>query len=134
MGADFIIRYDQQSVGKKVKEITSGRGVDIIIEHPGQATWKESLRALKKGGKIITCGATTGPKVEIDLRALFIKHQQIIGSTMGTRKDIIELLDLIERGKFKPVIAREFTFDEVGKAHDFLESGQAFGKVVLINR
>jgi len=134
LGADFIIRYDQQSVGKKVKEITNGRGVDIIIEHPGQATWKESLRALKKGGKIITCGATTGPKVEIDLRALFIKHQQIIGSTMGTRKDIIELLDLIERGKFKPVIAREFTFDEVGKAHDFLESGQAFGKVVLINR
>ncbi|WP_457566499.1 zinc-binding dehydrogenase [Caldithrix abyssi] len=134
LGADYVIRYDQESIGQTVKELTDGQGADIIIEHPGQATWRESLRALKKGGKLVTCGATTGPKVEIDLRALFIKHQQIIGSTMGTRKDIIELADLIRRGKFKPQIAREFTFEEAAKAHAFLESGQAFGKVVLINR
>ncbi len=134
LGAEHIIRYDQEAVGKVVKELTNGEGVDIIIEHPGEATWKESLRALKKGGKIVTCGATTGPQATIDLRALFIKHQQIIGSTMGTRKDIIELVDLINRGKFKPIIAKTFTFDEVAKAHEFLEKGQAFGKVVLLNR
>jgi len=134
LGADYVIRYDQQAVGKVVKELTRGQGVDIVIEHPGQATWKESLRALKIGGKLVTCGATTGPKVEIDLRALFIKHQQIIGSTMGTRKDIIELVNLIERRKFKPIIAREFMFEEVAKAHEFLEKGQAFGKVVLVNK
>ncbi len=134
LGADYVIRYDQQAVGKVVKELTNGQGVDVVIEHPGQATWKESLRALKIGGKLVTCGATTGPKVEIDIRALFIKHQQIIGSTMGTRKDIIELVNLIERGKFKPIIASEFMFEEVAKAHEFLEKGQAFGKVVLVNK
>ncbi len=134
LGADYIIRYDQQPVGKTVKELTGGQGVDIVIEHPGKATWYQSLKALKKGGKIVTCGATTGPRVEIDLRVLFIKHQQIIGSTMGTRKDLIELVNLIERGKFKPVIAREFSFEEVAEAHQFLENGQAFGKVVLVNK
>ncbi len=134
LGADYVLRYDRESVGKKVKEITNGEGADIIIEHPGQATWHESLRALKKGGKLVTCGATTGPRVEIDLRILFLKHQQIIGSTMGTRRDVIELIDLIEKGKFKPIIARTFTFEQVAEAHQFLESGKAFGKVVLLNR
>ncbi len=133
LGAEKVIRYDQQSIGEAVKEWTSGQGVDIVIEHPGAKTWRESLRALKKGGKIVTCGATTGPRVEIDLRAVFIKHQQIIGSTMGTRKDILELVSLINRGLFKPVIAKEFGFEQVQQAHRFLEEGKGFGKVVLKN-
>ncbi len=131
LGADYVIRYDQQPIGKTVKEITNGEGADIIIEHPGQKTWQESLRALRRGGKIVTCGATTGYQAEFDIRSLFIKHQQIIGSTMGTRKDIIDLLALIERGIFKPVIARVFSYEEVQEAHRFLEEGKAFGKVVL---
>lgn len=131
LGADYVIRYDQQPIGKTVKELTEGEGVDVIVEHPGEKTWKESLRALRRGGKIVTCGATTGPDAVIDLRALFIKHQQIIGSTMGTRKDIIDLLALIDRGLFKPVIAKVFPFEKVQEAHRFLEEGKAFGKVVL---
>ena len=131
LGVNFVIRYDQQPIGKTVKELTDGEGVDIIIEHPGEKTWPESLRALRKGGKIVTCGATTGPKAMIDLRILFIKHQQIIGSTMGTRKDIIDLLALIDREMFKPVIAKVFYFDQVKEAHRFLEDGKALGKVVL---
>ena len=96
LGADFVIRYDEQPIGQTVKEITGGEGVDIVIEHTGESTWADTLRAVRRGGKIVTCGATTGPNVQIDLRALFIKHQQIIGSTMGTRRDLIDLIALIE--------------------------------------
>ncbi len=131
LGADYVIRYDKQPIGQTVREITSGQGVDIVIEHTGESTWSETLRALRRGGKIVTCGATTGPNVRIDLRALFIKQQQIIGSTMGTRRDLIDLLALIERGKFKPIIAKVFPFEQVDEAHQFLQEGKGFGKVVL---
>ncbi len=131
LGADFVIRYDEQPIGQTVKEITGGEGVDIVIEHTGESTWADTLRAVRRGGKIVTCGATTGPNVQIDLRALFIKHQQIIGSTMGTRRDLIDLIALIERNKFKPIISKVFPFERVDEAHRFLEEGKAFGKVVL---
>ncbi len=131
LGADYVIRYDREPVGKTVKQITNGKGVDVVIEHTGEKTWIDSLRALKKGGKIVTCGATTGPKVEIDLRVLFIKHQQIIGSTMGTRRNVLDLLSLIEKNLFKPVISKIFSFEDVIKAHLFLEQGKSLGKIVL---
>ncbi len=131
LGADHVIRYDQQSVGQAVKDWTAGQGVDIVIEHTGESTWADTLRAVRRGGKIVTCGATTGPHVKIDLRALFIKQQQIIGSTMGTRRDLIDLIALIERNKFKPIISKVFPFEQVAEAHRFLQEGKAFGKVVL---
>ncbi len=131
LGADHVIRYDRQPIGQTVKEITNGEGVDIVVEHTGESTWADTLRAVRRGGKIVTCGATTGPNVRIDLRALFIKQQQIIGSTMGTRRDLIDLVALIEREKFKPIISKVFPFEQVDEAHRFLEEGKAFGKVVL---
>jgi NADPH:quinone reductase-like Zn-dependent oxidoreductase len=132
LGADYIIQYKTESVGRRVKEITDGRGVDVVIEHGGEQTWNESLRALAKGGKIVTCGATTGAIVRIDLRALFIKHQQIIGSTMGARNDLIKIIEMIEQGNFRPSVGQTFPFHEVRKAHDYLEQGQQTGKVVLL--
>ncbi len=131
LGADYVINYKTQPVGKTVREITSGSGVDVVFEHTGALTWNDSLRALGKGGRLVTCGATTGPQVKIDLRALFIKHQQIIGSTMGTRQDMVDILDLVETGKLKPAVDKVFSFKEIKNAHQYLEDGRPFGKIVL---
>ena len=104
----------------------------IVFEHTGALTWPESLRALKKGGAIVTCGATTGYKVTIDLRALFIKHQRIIGSTMGTIDDLRRVCALAEAGKLTPPLARVFRgLEQTAAAQRFLQSGQQAGKVVI---
>ncbi len=131
LGADFVIRYKEEKIGKRVREITNGRGADVVIEHTGAQTWPESLRALRKGGKLVTCGATTGPVVKIDIRALFIKHQQLIGSTMGTMQDLYDIVSLIDRGLFKPVIDKEFSLNEIREAHRRLAEGRQFGKIVV---
>jgi NADPH:quinone reductase-like Zn-dependent oxidoreductase len=86
---------------------------------------------MKKGGKLVTCGATTGPLVKIDLRALFIKQQQLIGSTMGTLQDMREIMELVEQGKLKPVIDKVFPFEQISEAHARIENGEQFGKVVV---
>jgi NADPH:quinone reductase-like Zn-dependent oxidoreductase len=131
LGADHIINYREQPIGKTVREITKGQGVDIVFEHTGQKTWNDSLRALKYGGKIVTCGATTGPLVKIDLRPLFIKHQQIIGSTMGTLQNMSAVLELINNEKLKPVVDKIYPIEEIKLAHQRLETGDQFGKIVM---
>ncbi len=131
MGADYIINYKEQTIGQTVREITVGEGVDVVIEHPGLQTWSDSLRSLRYGGKIVTCGATTGPLVKIDLRALFIKHQQIIGSTMGTMQNFKDIIELINRGQFKPVIDKVYPIRDIASAHQRIEKGEHFGKVVI---
>jgi NADPH:quinone reductase-like Zn-dependent oxidoreductase len=129
LGADYVINYKESPVGKTAKKISGG--IDIVFEHTGVQTWKDSLRCLKIGGKIVTCGATTGPYVHIDLRSLFIKQQQVIGSTMGTLQDMKDVCTLVEQGKLKPVVGKIFNLDDVRLAHDWLESGRHFGKVLL---
>ena len=131
IGADYVINYREESIGKRVREITEGLGVDVVFEHTGQQTWNDSLRSLKKGGKLVTCGATTGPLVKIDLRALFIKHQQIIGSTMGTLENLGDIIELISSGKFIPVVDKIFPINDIKNAHQHLENGNQFGKVVI---
>jgi len=131
LGADYVINYNQQPIANTVKEITGGSGVNVVFEHTGLKTWNESLRAMRKGAKLVTCGATTGPIVKIDIRALFIKHQQLIGSTMGTRNDMLEILKLVQAGKLKPLVDKTFPFTQIKNAHQHLEDGHQFGKVVL---
>ena len=131
LGADHVIDYKTENVGRTARQITGGRGVDVVFEHTGAQTWADSLRALRVGGKLVTCGATTGPIVKIDIRALFIKHQQLIGSTMGTRRDVMEILTMVERGDLKPIVSKTFPFTRVAEAHRFLAEGKQFGKVVL---
>jgi NADPH:quinone reductase-like Zn-dependent oxidoreductase len=132
LGADYIINYHQEDVTQRIKEITSGEGVDIVFEHVGAKSWQHSLRSLKKGGKIVTCGATTGSSVQIDLRYLFSKHQQIIGSTMGNRQDLSEICSLIEKKKLNPLVSQIFTYHDIQEAHQVLENNQQLGKIVIL--
>ncbi len=131
LGADFVLDHYKQDVAKEVKKITQGRGVEIVVDHAGSATWKSSMRSLAQGGKLVVCGSTTGFEVTFDLRFLFIRQQSILGSTMGTRGDMSRILQLVEAGKMKGVVDKVFPFTEVAKAHEYLESGQQFGKVIL---
>jgi NADPH:quinone reductase-like Zn-dependent oxidoreductase len=131
LGSDFVINYRTENVSLRVKEITEGIGVDYVFEHIGQDSWLHSMRSLRKGGAIITCGATSGPNVQIDLRHLFIKHQRIIGSTMGNRHDLAELKHLFEKDAFKPVVDSVFSYDKIRDAHNRMERGEHMGKIVL---
>jgi NADPH:quinone reductase-like Zn-dependent oxidoreductase len=131
LGAEYAINYHTENVGMRVLELTGGEGVDIVIEHVGLEAWAHSLKALRHGGTIVTCGATTGAVVRVDLRHLFIKRQRIIGSTMGDRRDLIRLITLIEAERIRPVYSHVLTLDDVMQAHEILANGENLGKVVL---
>lgn len=131
LGADFVIEYRSQDVVKEIRSITGGRGVDVVVDHVGTATWDQSLRCLAKGGQLVFCGATTGPSVSFDLRFLFFKQQSILGSTMGDRSDLFKVLQLVEQGKLRGIVDRVFEADEIRQAHEYLETGKQFGKVIV---
>jgi NADPH:quinone reductase-like Zn-dependent oxidoreductase len=131
LGADYVVNHYQQKIGDEVRKITNKAGVDIVIEHVGPATWAESVRSLKPGGVLVTCGATTGPKVDIDLRFLFSRQLSFLGSYMGTLGELHEVLKLVFAGKLKPVVDRVFPLTEIRAAHEYLEQSEMFGKVVL---
>ena len=131
LGADHGINHYKQKISEEVRKITGKAGVDIVVEHVGAATWDESMRSLKAGGKLVTCGATTGPNVAIDLRHLFARQLTLLGSYMGTMEDLHEVLGHVFAGRLKPVVDREFPLSEVRAAHEYLEKSQMFGKVVM---
>lgn len=131
LGADFVINHYQQKIAQEVRTITKGEGVDIVIEHVGPATWQESVRSLKAGGTLVTCGATTGPKVELELRFLFSRQLSLLGSYMGTMSELHEVLGHVFAGWLKPVVDHVFPLQEVRAAHEYLGNSQMFGKVVL---
>ena len=108
LGADFVINHYQQKISQEVRKITNFEGVDIVIEHVGHATWEESVQSLKTGGTLVTCGATTGPKVELDLRFLFSRQLALLGSYMGTMSELHEVLGHVFAGRLKPVIDHTF--------------------------
>jgi NADPH:quinone reductase-like Zn-dependent oxidoreductase len=130
-GAELVLDHYQQDIAKEVKTFTAGRGVDIVIDHVGAATWQASLRSLAKGGRMVLCGSTTGPEVKMDLRFLFIRQQSIFGSTMGGQGDLVHVLKHVEAGKLHGVVDKVFPFGEVAAAHQHLERGGQFGKVIL---
>jgi NADPH:quinone reductase-like Zn-dependent oxidoreductase len=131
LGADHVIDHYKQKISDEVKRITNKRGVDITFEHVGVATWQESMKSLKIGGTIVTCGATTGYDANIDLRVLFAKQLSFLGSFMGTMGDLHEVLGHVFAGRLKPVVDRTFPLSETAEAHRYLQSSQMFGKVVL---
>ena len=131
LGAGHAINYHSENVGSRVLELTDGEGVDIVFEHVGLEAWAHSLKALRHGGTLVTCGATTGAVVRVDLRHLFIKRQRIIGSTMGDRNDLIRLIGLIEAKRIRPVYSHVLPLDDVRQAHEILAKGENLGKVVL---
>lgn len=131
LGADEVINHRTQDFAEEVQRLTNRRGVDIVFEHVGAATWEKSLKSLAFGGRLVTCGATTGQEVKILLRHLFRKQQQVIGSTMGPKASLFKILKLVEERRLLPVLDQVFPFSEVQQAHWRLEEGSPFGKVVL---
>jgi NADPH:quinone reductase-like Zn-dependent oxidoreductase len=131
LGADYVINHYQQKIGDEARKLTGKAGVDIVIEHVGTATWNESLKALKPGGTLVTCGATTGFDAHIDLRFLFSRQLALLGSYMGTMGELREVLQHVFAGRLKPVVDSTFPLREIRAAHEYLEKSQMFGKVVL---
>src|ERR1700757_2336229 len=131
LGADYGINHYQQKISEEVRKITNKEGVDIVLEHVGAATWDESIKCLKTGGTVVTCGATTGPSVGVDLRHLFARQLRVLGSYMGTMGDLHEVLGHVFAGRLKPIVDRTFPLSETADAHRCLESSQMFGKVVV---
>ncbi len=131
LGADYVINHYQQKISEEVRKLTNKEGVDIGIEHVGTATWNESMKCLKPGGTLVTCGATTGFDARIDLRFLFSRQLSLLGSYMGTMSELHEVLSHIFAGRLKPVVDRAFPLNETRAAHEYLENSQMFGKVVV---
>ena len=131
LGADHGINYRQQAVAQEIKSLTNRRGVDIIFEHVGGETWKDLIPTLAPGGMLVTCGATSGPTAETDIRYLFMRQLRIQGAYMGSKADLMQILPLVESGKLKPVVDRVLPLTEAAQAHRLLEERKQFGKVVL---
>ncbi len=131
LGADYLIHHKTQKIRDEVRRITNKRGVDVVFEHVGTATWEDSLASLAPGGRLVTCGATTGYDAKVDLRFLFSRQLSLLGSYMGTKAELHTVLRLVASGKLKPVVDRVFPLAEAAAAHAYLESSSQFGKVVL---
>jgi NADPH:quinone reductase-like Zn-dependent oxidoreductase len=131
LGADYGINHYKQKISQEVRAITNKAGVDIVFEHVGAATWDESMKSLKSGGTIVTCGATTGPNAAFDLRFLFARQLSFLGSYMGTMGELHEVLRHVFAGALKPIVDRAFPLRDARAAHEYMEASQMFGKVVL---
>jgi len=131
LGADVTVNHETDDVVAAVKEATDGRGADVVVEHVGQATWERSLNAAAPAGRIAVCGATSGPNPPAGLHRIWWKQLTIYGSTMGTKRDFEGVYELVTSGRVKPVLDRVFPLAEARSAHEYLEAGKQFGKVVL---
>jgi NADPH:quinone reductase-like Zn-dependent oxidoreductase len=131
LGADIGINYATEDWAKKVFEITNRRGVDLVIENVGAATWKDSMRSVKNGGRIICCGATSGPVADVDLRVLFWKQIHIIGSTMSSSKEFLDVMGLFFAGRLRPIVDEVVDWKDGAAAQKKLADGKQFGKIVL---
>lgn len=131
LGADVCIDRSKEDWGKKIFQLTGKRGVDVVVDNVGAATMMMSLRAVRKGGRILTVGNTSGPTFEIDNRYVFGKHISILGSTMGTLNDFSKVMSLVFIGKIRIPIDSTFPLSEVRAAHEKLETGDYFGKIVI---
>ncbi|MEA2237816.1 MAG: hypothetical protein QOC81_2540 [Thermoanaerobaculia bacterium] len=131
LGADAAIVYTEVDFLDEVRRLTGKRGVDVVFEHVGGDTFERSLRALARGGRLVTCGATTRAEVNVNLRLVFFKLLSILGSTMGSLAELHEIVKLVEQGRLHPVIDRVLPLEEVAEGHRLLEAREAFGKIVF---
>lgn len=132
LGAEHVINYKSEDWSKAVYMATNKRGVDVVVDNIGQATWHQSIRALARGGRLVTVGSTSGHNAQTDVRYLFAKQISIIGSTMGSHQDYRDMMKWVFDGKLKPVIHTTMPLSKGRSAHEMLENGEQFGKVVLI--
>ncbi|HYM23259.1 MAG TPA: zinc-binding dehydrogenase [Vicinamibacterales bacterium] len=131
LGAYEVIDHHKQDIAEEIRRLTAKRGVDIVIEHVGEATWPKSVKALARGGRLVTCGATTGPNGAIDLRALFARQLTIHGSYMGTKSELLRAARFFFAGQLKPVVDRTFPLADAAAAQKRMEESGQFGKIVL---
>ncbi|MCZ6597683.1 MAG: zinc-binding dehydrogenase [Planctomycetota bacterium] len=132
LGADAVVDHGRDDWGKEVKRLTDGRGCDVVVEHVGPATWDTSMKVLARLGRLVICGATTGPTVSVLLPHLFIKNQSVLGSTMGPKSCFPTIFDKIASGVYRPVVDRILPLSEVAQAHELLENREVSGKIVLV--
>lgn len=131
LGADAVINHTTEKVSERAKLLTEGRGVDVVIEHIGPEVWDTCLDSLARGGRLITCGATTGGEVKLNLRYVFARQLTIKGSYMGTRAELVKAAELIGQGRLNPVIDCTFPLQEARAAQELMLSRQFFGKILL---
>jgi NADPH:quinone reductase-like Zn-dependent oxidoreductase len=131
LGADHVINYATQDFVAESKKLTGKRGVDVVLDHVGGEVLAKSVLAAAWGGRIVTCGATAGFKAELDLRQVFFRQIEILGSTMGSKGSLFRILELVRHGKLRPIVDRVMPLWEAADAHRVLEERKAFGKVVL---
>src|SRR5436189_229830 len=131
LGADVTLNHRTQNVAQEVRALTGKRGVEVVVENVGEATWDSSLRALAPGGRLVTCGATSGPKVSIDLRRLFWYHWTLMGSTMGNLAEYAEVVRRLGRGELRPVVDRVYPLAEARAALERLEQAEQLGKIAV---
>jgi NADPH:quinone reductase-like Zn-dependent oxidoreductase len=132
LGADECINYSKVDWARVIFQKTDRRGVDVILENVGAATWKDSIRSLVKGGRLVTCGATSGPIGETDIRIVFWKQISIIGSTMSNRREFNEVMTQLFRGRLKPIVDSVMPLADGAAAQEKLAAGKQFGKIVLV--
>lgn len=133
LGATHTINYRTDSFVPRVREITERKGVEVVLDHVGGEVFEQSLSTLNWSGRIVTCGATSSPKAELSLRALFFKSLSILGSTMGSQAELREVLRFVAAGRLRPVVDRTFPLEQAPDAQRMLEAREQFGKIVLVS-
>lgn len=131
LGADFAVNHSEPNWADQVRDFTGGRGVDVVFEHVGQSTWANSLKAMARGGRLVTCGGHSGFQVDINLWHLFVKEHSIIGSFAATRQDFLEIMRLVDLGRIKPVIQQVFPLEGVLQAQALMQQRLVFGKLLV---
>jgi NADPH:quinone reductase-like Zn-dependent oxidoreductase len=131
MGADVALNHTSSDLVKEIRSFTGERGVDVVVENVGEATWETSLRVLAKQGRLVTCGATTGPRGAVDIRRMFWHQWTLMGSTMGSHAEFQEIVRLLGLGHLQPVIDSVYRLDEAVDAFRRLQSREHMGKVVV---
>lgn len=131
LGADEVINYREHDFFQEVRRLTNKRGVDVVFEHIGPETWEKSVACLARGGRLVTCGATTGNESKINIWNLFAKEQTLIGSYGGTRQDLADVLKLVARRQFLPVVDSTYPLERIGEAQQRLERRESFGKLIV---
>ena len=132
LGADDVINYSSDDWPKEVRRLTERRGVDVVFEHTGAVTWPGSIAALKNGGRLVTCGATSGFDAKTDLRQVFYRQLSLLGSFMGSKAELLEAMKFVESGAIRPAIDRTLPLPEAQHAHELMEDRAQFGKIVLM--
>ena len=132
VGAEHAIDYEEEDFASRIRDLTGKRGVDVVVDHVGASTWSDSLKSLAKGGRVVTCGATTGPTPETNINRIFWNGLTVLGSTMATPGEVDDVLELVWDGTFEPRIRETLPMSETARAHEMLENREGFGKVVVI--